>query len=336
MFMSETEIPMDEFGIKKIYKSSKRPDAPKPFVIGIGNWRDRLEQWDDEEEGSFSGSGLNIVYVSNDDEKQRMNVYADPSKPEVTEVADELNREDLINRTDADGEQRGGWMAKQNDWRDYEITAIEFIPVHPQGHGNDDPEDTNAWYGRGAKHGGENINKGSQGSAIKPDLRYKGNKGGWHILKETIHFEEFKATNDLTTRGISEGQNKNILESNNFGNLKGKWFGIKTIVYNENKKSFEGKTYWPVMVESYICECDSDGNPNNNWKIGIRARDDPQAFGPWSSLPNGQPGPKTHTISWGGPIITCRTDREGGTGGGYPGMRFKKISIREIDPGNKF
>ena len=339
----ESESNLDEFGIAKIYRSSKRIDAPKSFIMGIGNWQQRLKQWDGDD-GNFEGNGLDIVYTSLNDEKQRMNVYADPSKPEVPEDADTLDRRVLMNRKDVDETQRGGWMAKSNDWRDYEITAIEFIPVHPQGEGNEDPDDTTSWYGRGAKHSSArdndprqvHINKGSQGSAIKPDLWYRGNEEGWSILKETIHFDDWKGTNNLTTRGKSKGQDNNILETHNFGNLKGKWFGFKTIVYNEPKIGSGDSAYYPVVIEAYICECDSEGNPNNNWKLGIKAKDDPNQFGEWSSLPDGQNGPHPHTISWGGPIITCRTDRETGTGGGYPGMKFKKVSIREIDPGNKF
>jgi hypothetical protein len=190
---------------------------------------------------------------------------------------------------------------------------------------------------RGAKHTGNSVEGGgSQGSAIKPDLWYKGNSGGWTILKETVHFGEWKGSNNKTCRVKEKFTNKNILESNNQGDLTGKWFGIKTVVYNGPKKTFEGKDYWPVVIETYVCKCDDNGNPDNDWKVGIRAKDDPEQFGPWSDLPDEQPGDKTHTISWGGPIITCRTDSESGTGGGYPGMKFKKVSIREIDPGSKF
>ena len=42
----ESESNLDEFGIAKMYRSSKRIDAPKPFIMGIGNWQQRLKQWD--------------------------------------------------------------------------------------------------------------------------------------------------------------------------------------------------------------------------------------------------------------------------------------------------
>ena len=109
------------------------------------------------------------------------------------------------------------------------------------------------------------------------------------------------------------------------------------MVYNKPKKvSNDGSEYWPVMIEAYFSNCDNNGNPDNNWQFKFQCEDDPEKHGGWSSLPDGQPGPKTHTISWGGPIITCRTDRQSGTGGGYPGMKFKKVSIREIEPAEKF
>jgi hypothetical protein len=322
---------LDEHGIKKIYKDSSRSDSPKTFIMGLenglDNWRDRISQW----EGSFSGSGLNTVFTWKNDQ-QRMNVYADPLKPQVPNNAQSLDRNILINREDEDGQKMGGWMAKSNDWRDYEVTAIEFLP--------DDgivasAKDTSAWYGRGAKHSGNSIKVGSQGSAYKPDLWYAGNNKGWQVLKETLHFKKFKASSDETIR---EEGDPNVLLSKNIGNVKGKWFGIKTVVYNKSKKIGSlGSEYWPVMMETYVCDCDSDGNPDNStWDLRFQCEDDPEVHGSWSSLPEGQPGSSTHTMSWGGPIITCRTDRKSGSGGGYPGMKFKKVSIREIQPGVKF
>jgi hypothetical protein len=324
--------PMDQHGITKIYKDSTRSDVPEPFVMGVGNWRQRIEQWDKDNDGNivgkFEGSGLDVVFTSLAGDKQRMNIFADPSKPKVPEKANDLNREELIQRPDTDGQKRGGWMAQTNDWRDYEVTAIEFFPKSTKG------EDTSAWYGRGAKHTGESIDKGSQGSAIKPDLFYAGNEGGWHALKETLHFDPYKGGNKETVRGKGDS---NVLFVENIGNVKDKWIGIKTVVYNQPKKiSSEGKEYWPVMIEAYVCNCDQNGNPDNNWELKFKCEDDPEKHGRWSSLPNEQPGTKAHTISWGGPIITCRTDRQSGTGGGYPDMKFKKVSIREIEPGEKF
>jgi len=40
--------------------------VPIRFVMGLGNWRDRRDQW--KEDGCFSGSGLNIVYASTAEE----------------------------------------------------------------------------------------------------------------------------------------------------------------------------------------------------------------------------------------------------------------------------
>jgi hypothetical protein len=304
---------LDEFGITKIYKDSTRSDAPQAFVMGTGNWKQRIEQWDEDNRGrtigNFEGSGLDIVFTSLADDKQRMNVYADHLKPEVSKEAKKLDRAKLIQRPDNDGMKRGGWMAQTNDWRDYEVTAVEFFPSSTEG------EDTSAWYGRGAKHTGDSIDEGSQGSAIKPDLFYAGNKGGWHALKETLHFDPFKGSNTDTVRS---GGDSNILLIQNVGDVKDRWIGIKTVVYNKPKKvGNDGNEYWPVVIEAYFCNCDNDGNPDNNWELKFQCEDDPEKHGGWSTLPDGQPGPKIHTISWGGPIITCRTDRQSGTGGDF-------------------
>jgi hypothetical protein len=325
------ELELDEHGIRKIYKDSTRPDVSPPFIMGLGNWRQRIEQWD----GNFEGSGLDTVFTSTNDEKQRMNVFANASKPEVPKDANKLDRRKLMSRADSDNVKRGGWMAEPNDWRDYEVTAVEFFPTNVKDNGSP-AKDTSAWYGRGAKHTGETLDSGSQGSAYKPDLLYAGNGQGWKTLKETLHFDPFKNSSSETIREKGDGHT-NVLLSQNAGNVKGRWIGIKTVVYNKPKKTRpDGSEYWPVMMEMYICNCDSNGNPDNNWELKYQCEDDPEIHGRWSKLPNEQPGPETHTISWGGPIITCRTDRQSGTGGGYPGMKFKKVSIREIEPGVKF
>jgi hypothetical protein len=44
--------PTDQHGITKIYKESTRSDAPQPFVMGVGNWRQRIEQWDKDNDGN--------------------------------------------------------------------------------------------------------------------------------------------------------------------------------------------------------------------------------------------------------------------------------------------
>ena len=107
---------LDEHGIKKIYQDSDKQNSPSPFVLGIGNWRDRIAKWDrdnDDVIGRFEGSGLDIMFTSLADDKQRMNVYADHSKPEAPEDPDDLDRSDLIARPDSDGQQEeDGWYKK--------------------------------------------------------------------------------------------------------------------------------------------------------------------------------------------------------------------------------
>jgi hypothetical protein len=92
-------------------------------------------------------------------------------------------------------------------------------------------------------------------------LWYAGNNRGWQVLKETLHFEDFKASNSNTIRKEGDGHS-NVLLNQNVGNVKQKWIGIKTVVYNQPKiVSSKGGGYWPVMIETYMCNCDQDGNP---------------------------------------------------------------------------
>jgi hypothetical protein len=318
-----SESPTDVHGIKKIYKSATRSDAPTPFIMGSTNWRNRIDQW----EGDFDGSGLDTVFTW-DSDQMRMNVFADESRPTAPSNADQLNRDELRERSDNDGVKRGGWMTRSNDWRDYEVTAIEFFPD------NDDADDTSSWYGRGAKHTGGSINAGSQGSAYKPDLLYAGNDQGWKVLKETIHYGDYKNGNSETIREQGDG-NDNVQFNQNIGDLRGKWIGVKTVVFNwEDPVPYQGSRYWPVQIETYTCDCDTNGNPDNNWVRKFMCMDHPSEYGEWSSLPDDQEGANS-TISWGGPIITCRTDERSGDSPGLSGMKFKKVSIREILPNQK-
>lgn len=247
----------------------------------------------------------------------RMNVYADASKPTVPSDADQLNRDVLRERSDMDGIQRGRWMARSNDWRDYEVTAIEFF------HDNNNADDTPAWYGRGAKHTGSSIDAGSQGSAYKPDLYYAGSLQGWKVLKETLHYGDYKNDGSETDRQQGDGIG-NVQFNQNIGDLRGKWIGVKTVVFNwVNPIPYQGSRYWPVQIETYTCDCDTNGNPNNNWARRFMCLDHPQVYGEWSSLPSGQPGHNS-TMSWGGPTITCRTDESSGDSPGLSAMKFKR------------
>ena len=108
---------LDEFGITKIYKDSTRSDAPQAFVMGIGDWKQRIEQWDKDNHGrtigKFEGSGLDIVFTSLADDKQRMNVYSDPLKPKVHEEVKSLIEPNLFkDQTMMVIREVGGWLKR--------------------------------------------------------------------------------------------------------------------------------------------------------------------------------------------------------------------------------
>jgi hypothetical protein len=67
----------------------------------------RIEQW----EGNYDGNGLEVIFTSTTNDEQRMNIYADASRPNVSKNAKDLDREKLMNRPDSDNVKRGGWMA---------------------------------------------------------------------------------------------------------------------------------------------------------------------------------------------------------------------------------
>jgi len=58
---------------------------------------------------------------------QIRNVHVDPSR-QIPKNANQQDRRILMSRIDNDGVKKSGWMVKQNDWRDYEVTGMEFFP----------------------------------------------------------------------------------------------------------------------------------------------------------------------------------------------------------------
>jgi hypothetical protein len=84
---------------------------------------------------------------------------------------------------------------------------------------------------------------GSQGSAYKPGLLYSGNDQGWKVLKETLHYGDHKNSSSETIREQGDG-NGNVQFNQNIGDVRGKWIGVKTIVFNwVNPVPYQGSRY---------------------------------------------------------------------------------------------
>ena len=177
-----------------------------------------------------------------------------------------------------------GYMQSPNDWKDVEITGYVKL--------NSGDNDNFVWYARGARHTGYGSPPGCEGVAYKGDLFFDGStrfsKEQWH--SGGYDFGEF---------------------GKNIGPIKGKWVGLKVIMYNIVQ---DDKT--AVKLELWV-----DEKNNNDW-IKAAERVDNGGWGNTGSECGGKPD---QIITWGGPIASFRWD-------GATDVDIKKFSVREIAP----
>ncbi|TLX88222.1 MAG: hypothetical protein E6L04_01235 [Thaumarchaeota archaeon] len=179
---------------------------------------------------------------------------------------------------------QAGYMQSPNDWRDVEITGYVKL--------NSGNNDNFVWYARGGRHTGYGSPQGCEGVAYKGGLFYSGatrwEKEQWH--SGGYVFAEF---------------------GKNIGPIKGKWVGLKVIMYNivQNDKT-------AVKLELWV-----DKSNNNNW---IKATEKIDKGG-WGNNGRECGGKPDQIITWGGPIAAFRWD-------GATDVDIKKFSVREIVP----
>ena len=177
-----------------------------------------------------------------------------------------------------------GYMQSPNDWKDVEITGYVKL--------NSGDNDNFVWYARGARHTGYGSPPGCEGVAYKGDLFFDGStrfsKEQWH--SGGYDFGEF---------------------GKNIGPIKGKWVGLKVIMYNIVQ---DDKT--AVKLELWV-----DKKNNNDW---IKAAEKIDKGG-WGNTGTECRGKPDQIITWGGPIASFRWD-------GATDVDMKKFSVREIAP----
>jgi putative metal-binding protein len=179
---------------------------------------------------------------------------------------------------------QAGYMQSPNDWRDVEITGYVKL--------NSGNNDNFVWYARGGRHTGYGSPQGCEGVAYKGGLFYSGatrwEKEQWHTGGYV--FAEF---------------------GKNIGTIKGKWVGLKVIMYNivQNDKT-------AVKLELWV-----DKSNNNHW---IKASEKIDKGG-WGNNGMECGGKPDQIITWGGPIAAFRWD-------GATDVDIKKFSVREIVP----
>ena len=178
-----------------------------------------------------------------------------------------------------------GYMQAPNDWKNVETTMYVKTNSAPS-------EDNYAPYGRGGKHTGDGSPEGCEGTSLKGDVFFSGKvrfaKEQWHV--SYVFTDELSPTTSI----------------------KGKWIGIKYIMYNFNLPS--GQT--AVKMELWL-----DVNNNGNF-VKVDETTDSGGWGREGQECGGKPD---QIITWGGPIVTFRWDTAND-------VDFKNLSVREIQP----
>jgi len=310
---------LDMLQIKKIYKDSTRTDKARGWDMGLGDFRDRIpsDKWGlNNNKGRLTDSGIDIQFEwkASENDNVRLNVRTGDATNIQT-----LSRKELAARKDADGVMRGGYMSKFSDWRDVELTS--YLYLFDVG-----GDDSIGWYARGNRHSDEQP---CEGCKYEPAVLYK--KGNFDVNKETAH-------------GGSAGQNSHrsgddlITPLGALGNCVEKWFGYKVIIYNlPSMGIYDGTNVpiFPVKIEAWIDELDdqTDENslvPMNNWKKRMETVDNP-LISKWGN-DGGCKGIDGITLSWGGPVVTFRADKDKDNNG-YKHFLMRRVSVREILPG---
>jgi hypothetical protein len=313
----------DPFHVSCIYEDSQRPVKPSSWYLGIGDWESRIEQWN---QGKFQKEDGEVVFEWNADPDQ--NVRLQVTTGENVKIDTVPDRVNLSRQTDADGEARGGYLNKETDWRNLEMTCYLYLYDI---NGNDNL----GWYTRGGRQGNTHT---CQSCKYQINLHYT--SGDFSINKKLKHH------NDNHRYREQEPKKFNIPEGI-VGNVVGRWFGLKAIVYNlPVVGKYPGTLYpvFPVKMEVWIDDLDDQQDPKtvtpkNNWKKRMETIDNPldEKYGIWGSLKSCQSEgsrakwPRGMTLSWGSPSVTFRADRNSGDNPYYHFL-MKYASIREIQP----
>jgi len=322
-----TTIPTDSFGAPKKYPDSTLgASAPAVWEMGIGNYNSRIGQWTAGSGGAgFVGSGTSIYFDSDQGTSNvRWIVYASQSTSYSLTTG---SRETIINRADTvDSVKRGGYMAdgsNNKNWRDCEITSCVYL--YDMGGDNDF-----GWFCRGGTHSGaDGIGVSREGSCYHPAIFYA--TGDSECAKEQWH------TSYVSGRAPDS---KTVI-----GNCVGQWVWVKFIFRNlpasgAYASPFASLPHIPVKTEIWAIRTgltDPAVLPNvstatnvSSWQK-VMERTDSGGQGTVGNQNDCGPGPVDAILSYGGPMVTFRADRDS-SNTGYGHIRVCYTSVREIKP----
>jgi hypothetical protein len=319
-------IPTDSFGVPKKYPDTHLANAPATWEMGIGTYASRIRQWTAGTGTGFQGTGVNTYFDSDQGTSNvRWIVYAGPAIDYTLSTA---SRQTLLNRGDVDdGVKRGGYMADggtngTKNWRDCEITTCLYL--YDMGGDNDC-----GWFCRGGTHSGaDGIGVSAEGSAYHPGLFYA--TGDSEIAKEQWH--------------ASYASGRTPDSKTVIGNCVGQWVWLKFIFRNLPASGAYASPYAavphiPVKIEMWAIRTGLTNPatlPNvstaayTNW-VKVMEKTDTGGWGTVGGQNDCGPGPADTILSYGGPEVTFRADRDS-SNTGYGHIRCCYTSVREIDP----
>ena len=233
----------------------------------------------------------------------------------------------MIKRKDSDNDAntKGGHMFRDSDWRDIEITCYIYIE-------KDDNDDNFAWFARGGYQGG-NAFQNCSSCKYSANLYYESGRFG--VNKKTKHGDDNKR---------NPGDDKLQTFGPNLGDMRGKWFGYKAIYHNGPSvgtyPNSGNAPIFPVKIEIWVDRVDNEESdnfiPKNQWQKKMETWDNPKDnnFGKWPESGQLCGAPEHVTLSWGGPVVTFRIDKNSNNDP-WNDFKLKFVSIREINPGEQ-
>jgi hypothetical protein len=292
---------VDEFGIKKIYPTNTFRNCARPWLLGIGDWKDRrfngIGDWND---CPFENGVIEFGWLDNPDveppvlgpRKGRLPVLALRFRDYPLGEAGRL----VVSESNQSRLRKRGFVGTINDWRNVEVTAY-FKLIQAV---------SDSSYLQFTVRGGPHHSNSSPchgGIGLCVSLTADG-----HVIidKELEHPE---ASSGARTPDPV------------IANFKDKWIGMKSVVYNK----VNGNPY----IEFYL-----DRFANNTWELvrfpgeGDEKIDGKEDDGNWFLDPgdhNGCGGADNEKIIWGGSGVIFKIQ-------GINCLHLKRVSVREILP----
>jgi hypothetical protein len=252
--------------VQRIYPT--RLDKAAPWMLGYGDWEDRIAQF-----GDISGEGVHTIVEQGG--QTRMTVHAEPGN----------ECEGLEDHAQALAQ---GYMCSPLDWADFEMTGYVQLVEGSSDESNWDF----TWYGASGRHTGSGWLEGCWGAGYKGSYDYA--QARVRIGKESWHVNyDWRAWTDVDG-GLVLTRNLDA------------WLGMKVVRYRFERDGAEGirNETWLDLGGSV----DDGGCPGNDWQLVRVEEDHPGDESWGTDASECMAPAEDQIMLWGGPHVTWRWD----------------------------